>query len=330
MKRLEIKKVISAIALLTIGGTVVLHAYAAVDLGTYTPSRIGYDTLIAHRGESNDAPENTLPAYKMAVGRGFGFECDVYLSKDGRIFTFHDRNLKRTTNGANTNRCADVTWDEISRLDVGGWGKWKGSKYVGTRPALLEEVLSLARDGRMIYVEVKPGPEIVPYIKKVFATQKNATSKNTLFISFEKATCKALKKQMPEFKVYWLTSSKHWKTPGHPPVTAKDVIAAMRETGADGVDCHYAPDVVTAEMVAEVRKAGYEFHVWTVDRLEDTEEAFRRGAQTVTTNCAEAQLKAAKARKKKQASFTFGTWNIAHYSCGKTYPSNISATDMPK
>ena len=87
-----------------------------------------YDTLIAHRGESVDAPENTLPAYKMAVERGFGFECDVYLSKDGRVFTFHDRDLTRTTAGANTNKCCDVSWDEISKLDVGSWGKWKGSK----------------------------------------------------------------------------------------------------------------------------------------------------------------------------------------------------------
>ena len=55
--------------------------------------RPGCDTLIAHRGESADAPENTLPAYKTAVERGFGFECDIYLSKDGRVFTFHDRNL---------------------------------------------------------------------------------------------------------------------------------------------------------------------------------------------------------------------------------------------
>ena len=293
-------------------------------------AQIGYDTLISHRGESNDAPENTLPAYKMAVERGFGFECDVYLSKDGRVFTFHDRDLKRTTAGANTNRCADVTWDEVSKLDVGGWGKWKGSKFSPTRPALLEEVLQLARDGRYIYVEVKPGPEIVPYIRKVFAGQKRATPENTLFISFDKASCKALKEQMPEYKVLWITSSKHWETPGYPPVTAKDVIAAMRETGADGVDCHFDPSVVTKEMVAAVRKAGYEFHVWTVDSLDETEEAFRRGVLTVTTNCAEAQLKAAKARDAAKNSFTFATWNIAHYSCGKTYPSNISAADMPK
>ncbi len=293
-------------------------------------AQVGYDTLISHKGESLDAPENTLHAYKTAVERGFGFECDVYLSKDGRVFTFHDKDFSRMTNGANTNKCADVAWAEISKLDVGGWGRWKGSKFSPTRPALLEEVLALARDGRYIYVEIKPGPEIVPYIKKVVATQKTATPENTLFISFDKDACKAAKEQMPEYKVFWITSSKHWETPGYPPVTAKDVIDVMRETGADGVDCHFDPTVVTKEMVAEVRKAGYEFHVWTVDKLEDTEEAFRRGVQTVTTNCAEAQLKAAEARRSESRSFTFATWNIAHYSCGKTYPSTIPAAEMPK
>ncbi len=82
------------------------------------------ETFISHRGESMDAPENTLPAYKTAVARGFGFECDIYLSKDGRVFTFHDRTLTRTSGGANTNRCNDATWDEVAKLDVGNWGKW--------------------------------------------------------------------------------------------------------------------------------------------------------------------------------------------------------------
>ena len=84
-----------------------LFATALCALGAF-PAEPGHGTLIAHRGESVDAPENTLPAFKTAVERGFGFECDVYLSKDGRVFTFHDRNLTRTTAGANTNKCADV------------------------------------------------------------------------------------------------------------------------------------------------------------------------------------------------------------------------------
>ena len=241
-----------------------------------------YDTFICHRGESDDAPENTLPAYKMAVDRGFGFECDIYLSADKRVFTFHDRDLKRTTDGACTKKCAEA--------DVGGWGKWKGSKYSPTRPALLEEVLALARDGRQIYVEVKPGPEIVPYIKEVFAKQKNATPKNALFIAFNRETCKKLKELMPEYKVYWLTSSKVGPKGAQKPVTAEYIIEGIKETGADGVDCHFNSKIITADIIKQVKSAGYEFHVWTVDKLEESLKAFERGAQTVTTNCAKKQL----------------------------------------
>lgn len=249
------------------------------------------ETFISHRGESVDAPENTLPAYKTAVERNFGFECDIYLSADKRVFTFHDRDLKRTTGGACTKKCAEANWEtEISKADVGGWGKWKGSKYSPTRPALLEEALELARDGRQIYVEVKPGPEIVPYIKEVFAKQKKATPKNALFIAFNRETCKALKKQMPEYKVYWLTSSTVKTKEGRKPVTAEYIIEGIKETGADGVDCHFTSKIITADIIKKVKDAGYEFHVWTVDKLDETLKAFERGAQTVTTNCAKKQL----------------------------------------
>ena len=248
-----------------------------------------YDTLIAHRGESVDAPENTLPAYRTAVERGFGFECDVYLSKDGRVFTFHDQNLTRTTAGANTKKCADVTWAELETVDVGSWGKWKGSKFAGTRPALLEEVLALARDGRRIYVEVKPGPEIVPHIKKVFDAQTTATPQNVLFISFNARTCKELKAQMPAYKVYWLTVARQ-RGGDKRPVTSADIVKTLTEIGADGVDCCYDPAVVSADFIRSIRDAGFEFHVWTVDDLANAREAFRRGAQTVTTNCAKKLL----------------------------------------
>lgn len=245
-----------------------------------------YDTLIAHRGESLDAPENTLPAYRMAVERGFGFECDIYLSKDGRVFTFHDRNLKRTTDGANTSKCGVVTWSEIEKLDVGNWGKWKDTKFKGTRPALLEEVLALARDGRQIYIEIKTGPEIVPHVKKIIDGQTNATPSNVLFITFNRKTCKALKKTMPKYKTLWLVSPKK----GSPLAVPEAVVAKLKELGVDGIDCRYRGNVVTKEYVKAVRDAGFEFHVWTVDDLPTAVEAFKRGAQTVTTNCAKKLL----------------------------------------
>ena len=273
-------------------GMMVVVAGMAALVGCSTLKKPAYDTLICHRGESKDAPENTLPAYRMAVERGFGFECDIYLSADKRLFTFHDGNLKRTTDGAHTEKCTEASWAEtVSKVNVGGWGQWKNSKYDPTRPALLEEVLELARDGRFIYVEVKGNnPEWVPYIKEVFAKQKKATPKNVLFITFGDKVCAELKRQMPEYKAYWLTGAKRgWKKDARP-ITVDYVLAKLKETGADGVDCQFNPDVITAEFVKAVRDAGYEFHMWTIDELKKAELAFACGAQTVTTNCAKKLL----------------------------------------
>ena len=260
-------------------------ALAAAACGCVSVNKPDYDTLIAHRGESKDAPENTLPAYKMAVDRGFGFECDIYLSSDKRLYTFHDGTLKRTTSGANTHACTAVDWATVSKLTVGGWGKWKGSEFDPTRPALLEEVLALARPGRKIYVEVKgDDPSWVPYIKAVFAKEPKATPETVLFIAFGQNVAAALKRGMPEFKTYWLTGSRCGTGKELEPITVNYVLANLRLTGVDGVDCHFNPAIITADFIKAVKKEGYEFHVWTIDDPALAAEAFQRGAQTVTTN----------------------------------------------
>ena len=249
------------------------------------------EMLISHRGESIDAPENTLPAYKTAVERGFGFECDIYLSKDKRIFTFHDVNLTRTTGGANTNKCADVEWESVlSKIDVGSWGKWEGSNFKGTTPTLLEDVLKLAKDGRKIYVEIKPGPEIVPYIKQIFDAQKVANPGNTLFISFNAKSCKAIKKAMPEYKCYLLDAGMRGPKKNRRPVTTKEILSLLKFTKADGIDMSFRPENITEEFIKEIRSQGYEFHVWTIDELPRALLARQRGAMTVTTNCAKKLL----------------------------------------
>ena len=261
---------------------------AAVLAGCVTAKEPAYNTLIAHRGESKDAPENTLPAYRTAVERGFGFECDIYLAKDGRLFTFHDRDLTRTTAGANTNRCT---------VNVGGWGKWKGSKFDPTRPALFSEVLALARDGRYIYVEVKGGdPAWVPYIKAEVAKAKNVNPGNVLFISFGENVCAALKRAMPEYKVYFLTSCRK-NIPGKkreelPVRPADEVVAKLKELGVDGVDIWFDPVVVDKAYVDAVKAAGFSFHVWTIDDPETAKTAFAVGADTLTTNRAKFILEA--------------------------------------
>ena len=275
---------------------VVAAVAVAVATGIAAVKEPAYDTLIAHRGESKDAPENTLPAFKMAVDRGFGFDCDIYLSADRKLFTFHDGNLKRTTGGRHKEKCTEASWkDTVSKINVGGWGEWKGSKYDPTSPALLEDVLKLARDGRFIYVEVKDNdPSWVPYIKEVFSKQSNATPKNTLFISFGDDVCAELKRQMPEYRVYWLTGgkSKANSATGEKArtYTAEDIIAILKKLGVDGVDIRFDSKTITADFIKKVHDAGFMFHVWTIDDLAKAKLAFSRGAETVTTNCAKKML----------------------------------------
>lgn len=240
-----------------------------------------FDTLIAHRGESHDAPENTLPAFKMAVDRGFGFECDLYLSKDGRVFSFHDRNLKRTT-GIDM-KCSEASWSKtLSKLDAGAW---KGDQWKGVTPALLEDILPLARKNRKIYLEIKTGPEIVPYIKEILSKQSWADPSTALFICFSKDVCAELNRALPEYKTYWLCGRLR-RTEGKTKIelTAADIIRTLKEAGADGVDIYYDRKLITADFISQIKAAGFELHVWTVDDMSVACEAFERGALTVTTN----------------------------------------------
>jgi glycerophosphoryl diester phosphodiesterase len=272
-----------------------LAALAAA--GCSTLKEPAYDTLISHRGESKDAPENTMAAFRTAVDRGFGFECDVYLSKDKELFTFHDANLARTTGGVHRERCTEASWkDTLSKVNVGGWGRWKGSKFDPSRPALLSEVLALARDGRYIYVEIKGNePSWAPYIRAEIEKAKNVHPGNVLFITFGKDIAAALKRAMPEYRTYWLTSCR-MRVPGvddrkkWPAVTAEEVIATLRRLGVDGVDIRFDPSIIDAEYVNKVKAAGFSFHVWTIDDIKTAKNAFAVGADTLTTNRAKGLL----------------------------------------
>ena len=128
----------------------------------------------------------------------------------------------------------------------------------------------------------------------MFAKQSNATPKNTLFISFGDDVCAELKRQMPEYRVYWLTGGKSStkKEAGGTArtYTAEDIIAILRKLGVDGVDIRFNPETITADFIKKVHDAGFMFHVWTIDELEKAKLAFSRGAETVTTNCAKKML----------------------------------------
>lgn len=115
----------------------------------YTRSH-GVD-VIAHRGASAYAPENTLAAFALAIEMGADwFELDCSLSKDGEVIVIHDDTVDRTTDGVGV--AADLTLRELKALDA---GTWKHAKYAGEPIPTLEESLGLGQGRIGVYVEIK-------------------------------------------------------------------------------------------------------------------------------------------------------------------------------
>jgi glycerophosphoryl diester phosphodiesterase len=111
--------------------------------------------IIAHRGASGYAPENTMSAFSMALDMGSdGIELDVHLSSDGELVVCHDERVDRTTDGIGFIK--DLTIKEIKRLDA---GKWQSSEFLGQTIPTLGEVVELTEQSNtLINIEIKSGP----------------------------------------------------------------------------------------------------------------------------------------------------------------------------
>ncbi len=116
--------------------------------------------VIAHRGDSKVAPENTLPAFASAVKVGADLvELDYFHSADGVPVVFHDKDLDRTTNakqvfGRSKIPIASKTLDELRRLDA---GLWFGRQFAGTKIPTLDEALDTIQAGSVTLIEHKGG-----------------------------------------------------------------------------------------------------------------------------------------------------------------------------
>lgn len=109
--------------------------------------------MVAHRGASDEAPENTLPAFDRALAAGAPVvECDVHLSADGVVVVVHDPDLRRT--GGRRGRVARMDWETLAAADVGYPRRW-GERFAGTPPPRLEQLLERVAGRAQPMVEVK-------------------------------------------------------------------------------------------------------------------------------------------------------------------------------
>jgi glycerophosphoryl diester phosphodiesterase len=150
--------------------------------------------LIAHRGASGHAPENTLAAFKKAVTLGATFiETDLQLTRDARLVAIHDETVNRTTNGKGA--VHDMTLADLRRLDA---GSWFGSEYAGERVPTLEEILGFAKKCDVVfYLEMKPGGSWGGEHALISALRESGEIARTVVISFDASILSTVRKIEP-------------------------------------------------------------------------------------------------------------------------------------
>ena len=235
--------------------------------------------IVAHRGASHDAPENTLASFKLGYKQhADGDELDIHLTKDGKIVVNHDYDTLRT--GGLNKKIVDQTLEQLRTLDAGKWGDWKEKGFSEKLPAL-DEVLALIPNGKKLFIEIKVHEEILPAL----ADSLKKAGKNpeqTPLITFHYDVAKVAKAKFPELQVYWLVGwGKDNKTGEFPKID--ELIQKAKEAKLDGLDLNFGFPIDQA-FVEKVHGAGLKLYTWTVDDVAVAKSEVEAGVDGITTN----------------------------------------------
>ncbi len=233
--------------------------------------------VIAHRGASGYAPENTMPAFEKALEMGAeGIELDVHLTKDGETVVIHDHTIDRTSNG--TGMVGQFTLEEIKQLD---FGSWFDEKFSGTTIPTLEEVLELLKGWEgLLNIEVKSGPIIYPEIeqKLIVLIKQYGFEQKVIFSSFNHYSLCDIKKIDPAMDIgilYMCGLVEPW-------IYAEHINAQA---------LHPLFYNIIPELVEGCKKSGIKLNPYTIDDPKDMERIIKAEVDGIITNYPDLALK---------------------------------------
>ncbi|GAA1611928.1 glycerophosphodiester phosphodiesterase [Actinoplanes couchii] len=207
--------------------------------------------MVAHRGASAVAPENTLAATRLALAaRADWIETDTQPSRDGVPFVLHDRTVTRTTNG--TGAIRKLTAARLKKLDA---GSWFARRFTGARLPTLAQQLAYVRrhDGRMI-VEIK-GPhtktQILAVVRVIRAQQMTG---RVLLQSFDEVSLRRVRQLAPELPIALLRTT-----------IDKDPVAVSKRLGLAAYNPKGSALLARPGVVARLHTAGVAVFAWTED-----------------------------------------------------------------
>jgi glycerophosphoryl diester phosphodiesterase len=208
--------------------------------------------VIAHRGASFVAPENTLTAFEQAIRLGAdAIELDAKLSRDGEVVCFHDRTLQRTTGAEGT----PGSWSlaALRSLDA---GSWKGATFAGEQIPILSEVFDLARGRALVNVELTDyWSDQAKLVERVAAVvRRHAAERTVLLSSFQSGALRAAERHAP------LVARAHLVGPTW--LAYRDRVSWRRATVHAE---HPHESLANADRIRAIHGAGRRVHVYTVD-----------------------------------------------------------------
>ena len=234
--------------------------------------------MIAHRGYSDLAPENTLAAFRLGWESGAdGVECDVHLTKDGQVICIHDYDTERLA--GERVEIAKADWEELKSLDV---GSWKGPVWKGERIPLLKDALIEGPEDLLWVVEIKCGDEIVQPLLEAIGKVGPAIWERIIVISFNDEPLAELKRLRPSIKAYWLSELTEEENGSFSP-SVEDIVAKVESLGVDGFGGESGQGI-SPGLSQALKESNLELNVWTVNGEREALRMARVGVTSITTN----------------------------------------------
>jgi glycerophosphoryl diester phosphodiesterase len=263
----------------------VLAAFLFLFNSSAHPQNDDNPLVIAHRGASAYAPENTLSAIQKAVDLGAdAVEIDVRMTKDGELVAIHDKSVSRTTNGKGA--VNEYTLSEIKMLDA---GSWFDESFKNEKIPTLDEVLSIIDSSLTLIIEIKDDSRnLSRMIDKVIRTvRKNSPQKKIILKSFNTKVLERIRRFAPEIQLIYVYGIRI-------PFLNFSIGTGISFQDLFTLNVDYLQPhslLLSQDFVREAQANGYKIIAWDVDGENKMKRMIRIGVDAIETGYPDLLLK---------------------------------------
>ena len=251
---------------------------------------------LAHRGATLEAPENTLPAYRLAMEQGAdGIECDVTFSRDKVIVMSHDASLKRA---AGVDRpVEELEFSELRKLDFSCGRKGFRNTPIPT----LAETLETIQPGKLVFIDFKKYDEELLLAVRDQLAASGIPAEQVRIMAFQKRILTRSRELMPQYKIVWNVTVKEKDGAGKVNLkkvntgvegVRQKVLEELQTFHPDAINILADQKIVDASFVRQLKDTGLYVMVWVVNKPEIARHFAGLGVDAFVTDCPEVLRKA--------------------------------------